>query len=203
MCSLIHGVNARNQWRLISSSRPLTTVLSINRQLNYFPITFPYNLPIPPICPSTSKKYMSTATQRLKATSNHFQSQVNMAANNFYSVVAGVGAGTGMSIVFQLQLRLAKVSLYRTLCSSQIRKDIPCSSACQKPRQLRIHRQRDQSRWWPSNWHRNRCLLRVCREERLCRDRERVQGKEARCCHLQCWRTVCPEAVFGFDLGGI
>jgi uncharacterized membrane-anchored protein YitT (DUF2179 family) len=46
---------------------------------------------------------MSTAAQRLKATSIHFQSQVNMAANNFYSVVAGVGAGTGMSIVFHLQ----------------------------------------------------------------------------------------------------
>jgi hypothetical protein len=47
---------------------------------------------------------MSTATQRLKATSNHFQSQANMAANNFYSVVAGVGAGTGMLIVFHFQV---------------------------------------------------------------------------------------------------
>jgi hypothetical protein len=40
---------------------------------------------------------MSRASERLSATTNHLHSQApNMAAaNNFYSIVAGVGAGTG------------------------------------------------------------------------------------------------------------
>lgn len=44
---------------------------------------------------------MSTAAQRLILTSNHLQSQNMAAASNFYSVVAGVGAGTGRSVALK------------------------------------------------------------------------------------------------------
>lgn len=47
--------------------------------------------------PTTGLEYMSTALQRLTYYRNHLNhlNQNMAAANNFYSIVAGVGAGTG------------------------------------------------------------------------------------------------------------
>jgi hypothetical protein len=42
---------------------------------------------------------MCKASKRLATHTNHLQSINMAAANNFYSIVAGVGAGTGMSFL--------------------------------------------------------------------------------------------------------
>jgi hypothetical protein len=43
---------------------------------------------------------MFQASERLTVHSNHLQSSGMAAANTFYGIVAGVGAGTGMAFVF-------------------------------------------------------------------------------------------------------
>jgi len=56
---------------------------------------------------------MSTAFQRLQAQINHLRSENMVAANNFYSIIAGVGAGTGRSVAVRFSKAYPVVLLAR------------------------------------------------------------------------------------------
>merc|ERR1712000_681654 len=121
-------------------------------------------------------QFMPTALHRVIATGNPFKSPTTMAAaGNFYSIVAGVGAGTGRSVA----INFAQTS------------------------KLRIHRQGDQHRGRKSNRHINRRILGILYEERIRRDTKGVQGQEPRSCSVQCWGEVREEALLGAVFGRV
>jgi len=85
---------------------------------------------------------MSTASQRLTTLRNHLQLPNMAAASNFYSIVAGVGAGTGTYSLFSLSITLFEANSHvnRPLSRAEIRKDLPGRPSCPQLSQLRIHR---------------------------------------------------------------
>lgn len=146
---------------------------------------------------------MSTASGRLISISNHLQSSNMAAASNFYSIIAGVGAGTGQLHPKSMELSQANLNINRTFRGPEIRKGIPSGSLGEEPRQLRIDRERDQSHRWPSHRHFHRCLLRILHQECICGNTEGVQGKEACGGNLQRWWSICQKAVLGDELRGV
>jgi hypothetical protein len=118
---------------------------------------------------------MSTASQRLTTTRSHLRLPNMAAASNFYSIVAGVGAGTGRYVLFSLRMISPRTDLNIVQVRSiEVRKDISRCPSCPQPGELRIYRKGDQSRRWTSNRDLNRCFLRILRQECLRRNPEGI-----------------------------
>lgn len=132
-------------------------------------------------------------------------------SSNFFSIVAGVGAGTGTSSILQIRTPFP-LPLHaqiwprfppRPIRRPQIRPSLPSSAPRPQSRQLRTYHKSHHILRRPSHRDQHRRLGPLIHHPRIRANQERIRKQETGRGRLQRRRQVCEEAISGVEFGGL